>query len=125
MPGQSEEPSTLGCLILFFLFGIPAVDTLSVFAGYLAPYGPLVPWLGLGGFICGAALGAYLSAKTTPPTWWSSCHWAIYGLIGMLLSVLIALAVLRFGWRQSAATVKIEPPHSRSVVIWRQTRRHA
>jgi len=96
MPGQSEERSTLGCLILFLLFGMPIVDTLGVFVGYVATYGPLVPWLGLGGFICGAALGAHLSAKTTPPTWWSSCHWAIYGLIGMLLPVLIALAVLRF-----------------------------
>ena len=91
MPDQSRKQDTTGCLILFFLLGMPVIDFLGMSIGWAAPYGPLVTVLGLGGFVCGAALGKYLSAKTTPPTWWSSCHWVVYGLIGMLLPILIAL----------------------------------
>ena len=92
---NKDKPSNSGCLVL--LLAIPLLDAFGVCMSSAGRYSPLVLTLGLAGFACGAALGAYLSAKTKPPTWWSSCHWAIYGLVGMFLPTIIILAVLRRG----------------------------
>jgi hypothetical protein len=54
--------------------------------------------IGLGGFAFGAALGAYVSVKIMQRPWWSSCRWAIYGLIGMCLPTFIFFAVV-LHWR--------------------------
>ena len=92
MPDPKRKRRNSGCLVL--LLAIPLLDTFGMLMSLAGPYWPVVLTLGLGGFACGAALGAYLSAKTQPPTWWSSCHWAIYGLVGMFLPTIIILAIL-------------------------------
>jgi hypothetical protein len=79
---------------MLFLLALPLLDAFGFAMSLAGPYCPLVFAIGLGGFACGAALGVYVSVKIKRRPWWSSCRWAIYGLLGMLPSVII-IAVLQ------------------------------
>jgi hypothetical protein len=96
MPDSNGKRSNWGCLVLF-LIAIPLLDAFGMLMSRAGPYGPGVLILGLGGFVFGAALGAYVSVKKRQP-WWSSCRWAIYGLLAMCLPTFIAFAIL-MRWR--------------------------
>ncbi len=93
MPDHKDKRSNTGCLVLFLL-ALPLLNTFGFLMSRAGPYVPVVLMLGLGGFACGAALGAYVSVKTMQRPWWSSCRWAIYGLIGMCLPTFIIFAIL-------------------------------
>ena len=93
MPDHSDKQSNTGCLILFLL-AFPVIDTIGVLIPLAQPYSQAVERLGLGGFACGAALGVYVSVKIKHKPWWSSCRWAIYGLLGACLIVIIAFQVV-------------------------------
>lgn len=82
-----------GCLFLF-LFALPVLNTFGFLMALAGPYAPAVLVMGLGGFAGGAALGAYVSAKVMHQPWWSSCRWATYGLVGMLVPICLILALL-------------------------------
>jgi hypothetical protein len=92
-PDQKDKQSNTGCLVLFLL-ALPLVDTFGMLMSLAGPYCPVVFIIGLGGFACGAALGAYVSVKIMQRRWWSSCRWAIYGLLGMCLPAFIIMAAL-------------------------------
>jgi hypothetical protein len=96
MPGDKDKLGDSGCLVLV-LIALPLLDILGMLMSRAGPYSPVMLTLGLGGFACGAALGAYVSVTVIHRPWWSSCRWAIYGLIGMCLPTFILFAVL-FGW---------------------------
>lgn len=93
MPNHSDKQSNSGCLILF-LIALPAVDAIGVLIGMAGAYAPVAAGVGLWGFVCGAALGAYVSVKIKKKSWWSSCRWAIYGILGALLTSGITLQVV-------------------------------
>lgn len=92
-PDRSIKESNTGCLILFLL-GLPLLDTFGFLMSNAGPYSSVLLGLGLGGFVCGGALGAYVSVKIKHRPWWSSCRWAIYGLIGVCLPTLILFAIV-------------------------------
>ncbi len=96
-PDPKDRRSNMGCLVLFLL-ALPLLDTFGLVMSLAGPYGPVVLMFGLVGFACGAALGAYESVKIMQQPWWSSCRWAIYGIIGMCLPFFIVYAVL-LRWR--------------------------
>jgi hypothetical protein len=89
---DSDKQSNTGCLILFLL-AMPVIDTIGGFTSVAGPYSQALGMLVLGGFACGAALGVYVSVKVKKRPWWSSCRWAIYGLLGALLTSMIAVYV--------------------------------
>jgi hypothetical protein len=97
MPDHNDKKSNSGCLVLFLL-AIPLLDAFGILLSMAEPYSQVLLMLGIGGFACGAALGACISVKIKQQPWWSDCRWAIYGLVGMFLPVAILSAVL-FGWR--------------------------
>ena len=97
MPDHSDKRSNTGCLILFLL-AMPVIDTIGFMMSLAGLYSRTVAMLGLGGFACGAALGAYVSVKIKQEPWWSSCRWAIYGLLGACLTTSIAFQVV-LRWR--------------------------
>jgi hypothetical protein len=92
-PDREDKRSNTGCLVLFLL-ALPLLDSFGMVMSLAGPYSPVVFMIGLGGFACGAALGAYVSVKIKQRRWWSSCRWAIYGLLGMCLPTFIIVAVL-------------------------------
>ena len=92
-PYHNHKRSNLGCLVLFLL-ALPVLDTFGFVASMAGPYGPVVHVLGLAGFACGAALVAYVSVAVMHRRWWSSCLWAICGLIGMFLATAAMFAFL-------------------------------
>jgi hypothetical protein len=71
----NNKRGSMGCLILFLL----------VLLGFLLPMARpndhAAAILAMGGFIIGAALGAYVSVRVKRKPWYSSCRWAIYGLV--------------------------------------------
>ena len=92
----NQKRSDWGCLFLF-LFSIPLLDAFGMLISFAGPYGPLILVVGLGGFACGAALGAYVSGKIMQRPWRASWYWAMCGLIGMTLSsVIVFLIVVRY-----------------------------
>ena len=93
MPDRKDKRSNTGCLVLFLL-ALPLLDAFGMLMSRAGRYSPVMLILGLGGFACGAALGAYVSVTIKKRPWWSSCRWAIYGLIGMCLATFIFFAVL-------------------------------
>jgi hypothetical protein len=93
MADENEKRHSSGCAILFLL-ALPLLDTFGMLMSYAGPYCPVVLIVGLVGFVCGAAVGAYVSVKVKHSPWWSSCRWAIYGLLGMCLPVLIASSII-------------------------------
>ncbi len=84
--GKQRNPVSLGVYFLFVL-GLIVIDSFGVCFGTAEPagYGPFVIALSLLGFGSGAALGAYFSAGTKPPTAWSPYYSLIYGLIGIAI----------------------------------------
>ena len=92
-PDDNEKRSNIGCVVLFLL-ALPVLDTLGFVASIAGRYGPVVHVLGLAGFACGAALGAYVSVAIMHRRWWSSCLWAISGLIGMSVATAVIFAFL-------------------------------
>ncbi len=92
MPDDKDKENGPGCLVLFVC--VPLIDAFGVVATYTGPYHMVMRILGLGGFACGAALGAYVSVRIMQQRWWSSSRWAIYGLVGMCLVTLISFAVV-------------------------------
>jgi hypothetical protein len=95
---NTVKRSNSGCLILFLL-ALPLVDVFGMVVSNAGPYAKAVFSFGLGGFACGAAVGAYVSVKIMHQPWWSSCRWAIYGLAGMCLPFIFLLSVA-FLWRR-------------------------
>ena len=93
MPGHKGKRSNTGCLVLFLL-ALPLLNAFGMVMSIAGPYYPVVLSLGLGGFACGAALGAYVSVTIMHQPWWSSCRWAIYGLIGVFVWTAIVYAFL-------------------------------
>lgn len=87
---SNEKKGNSGCLILFLL-AIPLVDAIGVMMPAAGPYANVVALLGWCGFACGAAVGAYVSVRIKKQHWWSSCRWAIYGILGMCLFALISI----------------------------------
>lgn len=79
---QKDKLRNNGCLVLFLL-ALPLVDAFGVAMSCAGPYCSWVFMAGSIAFICGAGLGDYVSVRTLRQPWWSSCRWAIYGLIGM------------------------------------------
>ncbi len=78
------------------LVALPLLDALSVIAAMAPSYSSLILRLGLVGFVLGAGLGAFVSVKVKRQAWWSSCRWAIYGLLGYcILTFTLFGAVLR------------------------------
>lgn len=75
-----ENSDGSGCGVLF-LIAILVVDTLGVLVPATGPHADVVTILGFVGFAFGAVLGAYVSVKIKKTHWWSSCRWAIYGLL--------------------------------------------
>lgn len=94
---HEDKPGNSGCLVLFLL-AIPVVDTLGYLMSQAGPYSEVMLPIGLSGFACGAGMGVYVSVKVKRQPWWSSCRWAIYGLVGMCLLTFMAFAVL-LRWR--------------------------
>jgi hypothetical protein len=92
------KQSNTGCLILFLL-GLPVIDAIGMFTAMAGQYGQVVLMAGLVGFACGAGLGAYLSVKIKRQPWFSSCRWAICGVIGMCLTTGI-VSHLVFVWQR-------------------------
>ena len=93
-PDLKDKRNNTGCLALFLL-AIPLLNHSGFAMSHAGPYCPLVSAIGLGGFACGAVLGAYVSVKIRQRPWWSSCRWAIYGLIGMCLPSFIIIVLLQ------------------------------
>jgi hypothetical protein len=91
-PEHEDKPSNTGCFLLF-IFALPLPPMFLELVSAAGPNSPIVLAVGLGGFACGAALGAYVTVKMRRPLW-LSCRWAIYGCIGMFLLTHIALAVV-------------------------------
>ncbi len=95
MAGEKDQRSA-GCLVLFLL-ALPVVDSFGVLLSIAPPpYRPVIVVLFLVGFACGAVLGAYVSVNIKRRPWWSSCRWAICGLIGSSL----AMVTIWFFFRQ-------------------------
>ena len=90
---SNDRQSNTGCLILFLL-AFPVIDIIGVVIPMTEPHSRAVAMLGIGGFACGAALGAYVSVKIKQKCWWSSCRWAIYGILGTCLTTFIAVQVI-------------------------------
>jgi len=80
-----------GCLVLI-LFGIPVLDTLGFVASTVGPYAWWVLSSGVGGFACGAMMGAR-AAKKNPRARWASIYWALYGLGGLIAAAFLALVI--------------------------------
>jgi hypothetical protein len=78
---------------VLFLLALPLLDALSVVAATAPSSSSLVLSLGLVGFVLGAGLGAFVSVKFKRQAWWSSCRWAIYGLLGYCLLAFMLFAV--------------------------------
>jgi hypothetical protein len=93
VPEHKGKRKNSGCVVLILL-ALPLFDTFAFIVSHAGPYAPTVLQLGLGGFACGAALGVYVSVKIKHQSWWSSCRWAIYGLVGMCLPAVIILYVV-------------------------------
>ncbi len=93
-----EKQGNSGCLILFLL-AMPLVDAIGVMIPLAGPYANVVTVLGFVGFVCGAVLGAYVSVRIKKRHWWSSCRWAIYGLLVACLfafaSIYASIAILK------------------------------
>jgi hypothetical protein len=100
MADQDGKRRGSGCAVLFLLWLILG-DAFGVLVQLAQPYSPIVLTIGPVGFVCGAALGIYLSVKIKQQRWYSSCRWAIYGLLGMCLLSFAAFAVVS-GWLQTA-----------------------
>ena len=96
VPGQPVKRSNMGCLVLLLLF-MPVIDTYGTLLAFAVPYQWAVLVGGLCCFTCGAA-GAYVSVKIKGQPWWSSCRWAIDGLIALGVPAFIALAILSRRW---------------------------
>jgi hypothetical protein len=92
-PGRNADRSSWGCLVLFVL-ALPLLDAFGFAMSTAGPFCNVVFTLGLLGFVCGATLGVYVSVRTKRQPWWSSYRWAIYGLIGMSVPTLTAIAVV-------------------------------
>ena len=92
-PDHEDKRGNTGCLVLFLL-ALPVLHTFAFLVSIAGPYSPVVLVLGLGGFACGAALGAYVSVALMHRSWRSSCLWAICGLIGMFLATAVIFAFL-------------------------------
>jgi hypothetical protein len=81
---------------VLILLAFPLLDTVSVLATMAPSYSSLILRLGLAGFILGAGLGTFVSVKVKRQAWWSSCRWAIYGLLGYcIVTFTLFAAVLR------------------------------
>ena len=93
LPHDKRQAKNTGCLVLFLL-AVALLDTFGYVMSLAGPYSPVVLGTGLVGFACGAALGAYLSVKIKKQRWWSSCRWAICGLLGMCLLKFTVFAVV-------------------------------
>ena len=83
-------------LAALFLVALPVLDVLAVIVSGAGQYKPLVLALGLIGFAGGASVGAWISVKIMHQRWWSSCRWAIFGLVGTLVPFVLALAAVRW-----------------------------
>jgi hypothetical protein len=79
---------------VLILLAFPLLDTLSVVAAMTPSYSNLILRLGLVGFVLVAGLGALVSVKVKRKPWWSSCRWAIYGLLGYCLLAFMLFAVV-------------------------------
>jgi hypothetical protein len=93
----TEKRNRSGCAATF-LIALPVLDAFAVILSGAGPYKPLVLALGLVGFTAGAAVGAWVSVKIMHERWWSSCRWAIFGLVGVLVPIVLAAAAAH--WRQ-------------------------
>jgi hypothetical protein len=80
---QNGKRGCSGCAALF-LIALPVLDVYVVLMSHSDPYTPVLCSLGAAGFVCGVVTGAFVSVKIMKDRWWSSCRWAIYGLVGML-----------------------------------------
>jgi hypothetical protein len=69
--------------VVLILVALPLLDTYGMLTSMAGRHMPVVLGLGLAGFTLGAVLGAVVSVKVKRQAWWSSCRWAIYGLLGM------------------------------------------
>ena len=98
MPDRKDKRSNTGCLVLFLL-ALPLLDTFGMLMSRAGRHSPVMLILGLGGFACGAALGAYVSVNIMHQPWWASCRWAIYGLLGMSLPTVILYSYWAWGGR--------------------------
>lgn len=92
-PNDGRKRSNSGCLILFVL-GLPLLDAFGVALGSAGQYCQVALVLGLAAFAIGAASGAYVSVRRKEP-WWSSCRWAIWGILAMCMPAIIFVALLR------------------------------
>ena len=79
---------------VLILLALPLLDSLSVVAAMAPSDSSLILRLGLVGFILGAGLGAVVSVKVKHQAWWSSCRWAIYGLLGYCILAFTLFAVV-------------------------------
>ncbi len=87
MSDDDCQPKKRGCAILFVptLIVIDIVGMLS--AGH---HSAVASSLGIAGFVCGGALGAYYSVKANPQSRWSLSFWVLFlGLIGTMTMFII------------------------------------
>lgn len=90
-PAEPDKLSGMGCLVLWIV--LPFLDLCAVILSR-GPYQTAMLILGLVGFAAGAGLGGYVSVRVLHKPWWSSGRFAIYGLVGTCLFVLISYAIL-------------------------------
>jgi hypothetical protein len=92
-PVPNKKQDNSGCLVLF-LIGLPLVDAFGVIIAGGGQSAPLLSALGVVGFVLGAATGGVISVKLKHQSWYSSCRWAICGIIGALIASGGFLAVI-------------------------------
>ena len=93
MSDDNRQPKKRGCAILFVPTLI-VIDIVGMFAGSAGQYSSVVFALGIVGFVCGAALGAYYSAMVRPDSKWSLSFWVVsLGLIGTMIVFTIAFLI--------------------------------
>ena len=87
--------------VVLILLALPLLDALSLVAAQTPKQSSRILLISLVGFLLGAGLGVVVSIKIKRQAWWSSCRWAIFGLLGYcLLAFLLFAAVLK--WPQFA-----------------------
>ncbi len=86
---QSRE----ACLLFFVVVAMLVIPAIWGVLQVARPYErqPLIT-VGLAGFVFGAALGAYMSVKKQE-RWWSSCRWAIYGIVSLFACIVVHILV--------------------------------
>ena len=95
-PRRKDKSANVGCLVLFLI----TLFTLDMLGPLLASAGsnrPILLGFVVGGFVVGAALGAYVSVRFKHEPWWSAARWAIGGLSGVWLAAILVFNLLGRG----------------------------